>query len=292
VAQWFPKKRNSVSFKTHGIAVLVMAIFGMTWPAFGYVLQGPHLLLLMTDNFGRAKNLIVDQTLIIFNQTVPGEVEEISETLTYRFSSAFRSDSQSAKMHRIHVDTIDDTITVYDEKVSLDDNNLFDRYKDLLLFRSRLLLQERLTDLGVDIKTTSLGRFEQEPVFILGAQYSDESLPQVWIEKETFRPIRWLIPQADINENTSLFEIRYLQWEQHEGMWYPMRIQCFQDEQLTREIMVNQVAVNAKNSEAVFDIAYLKMRYALEEEPQHETPGSEAKDDIQKVIDDFKKRYE
>jgi hypothetical protein len=293
VIRYFTTKRRGVSFKTICIAVLAAAIFGIAQlPAFAYVLQGPHLLLLMTDNFGRAKNLIVHQTLNIFDQTMPGEVEEISETLTYRFSSAFRSDSQSTKMHRIHVDTIDDTITVYDEKVSLNDDNLSDRYKDLLLFRSRVLLQERLVDLGVDLKMTSLGRFEQRPVFILGAQYPDESLPQVWIEKETFRPIRWLIPQTDATGNNSLFEIRYLQWEQHEGMWYPMQIQCFQDQQLTREILVGQMAVNAVDSETIFDIEYLKMRYALEEEPQHEVPASETKDAIQKVIDDFKKRYE
>lgn len=292
MARRFTKKQHLVFLKTCFAVVVAAVFFGMASPLFGYVLQGPHLLKLMTENLGRAKNLVVHQTLLIFDPTTPGAFEEVSETLSYRFPAAFRSDSRSDRLSRIHVDTIEDSITVYDGKISLNGDELFDRYKDLLLFRSRVLLQERLSGWGVDPAVTSFGRYEQEPVIILGARYPDESIPQVWIDKETFRPIRWLIPQLDMNSQVTLYEFRYLQWEQHHKMWYPMKIQCYQGEQLIREMLVDQLSLADKNSEDLFNVEYLKMRYALQETPAQETPASDTQDDIQKMIEDFKKRYE
>ena len=281
VVWFFVQKTGAGSLRGCVIAMLSAAILAMVQlPAFGYVLEGPHLLWLMTHNSGKANTLVVHQTLMVYDSTLPGAIEEISETLSYRFSDAFRSDSHSEKMNRIHVDTRDDTLTVYDEKVSLDDHHLFDRYKDLLLFRSRVLLQERLATLGVNVGLTSLGRFEQAPVVILGAEYPDESLPQVWIDKQTFRPIRWLIPQTDANENTALFEIRYLQWQQFDGLWYPMQIQCFQDRQLIREMRVQTLAANEAISDDLFDIGYLRARYALQEAPGQDLPVLVPQDDI------------
>ena len=274
------------------MVVLALALIGMTTPAIGYVLRGPHLLKLMTENMGRTQNLVVDQTLLIFDPTTPGAFEEVSETLTYRFPTAFRADSRSDMLNRIHVDTIDDSITVYDEKISLGGDELFDRYKDLLFLRSRVLLQERLAELGMDPSVSSLGRYEKSPIFVLGAQYPDESVPQVWIEKESFRPVRWLIPYVETDNQVALFEIRYLEWERHHNMWYPMKVQCYRGGQLIREILVEQLMLAGSPSDEMFDIDYLRMRYARPEGAATETPAQDTRDDIQKVIEDFKRRYE
>ncbi len=279
------------------LMVLVFLMVGIVQlPAHGYVLRGSHLLSLVTQALGRAKNLAVHQTLIVYDNAVPGALEEISETLTYRFSNAFRSDSTSTTgVHRIHVDTLDDNVTIYDGAISSGEDPLYDSYKDLLLFRSRTLLQERMAGFGVDPTVTSLGRFEGKPVFVIGAQYPDELRSQVWIEKETFRPLRWLIPQTDVEDSFRLFEFRYSQWEQFEGIWYPMNLQCFQDGRLIREIMVNRLELAALDLKDQFDTHYLRMRYAPGPGIQGEDPLRDSLDsdqEIQQVIDDFKKRYE
>ena len=37
------------------------------------------------------------------------------------------------------------------------------------------MLSERLSDLGVDISISSLGKFEGQPAFVVGAEYPDET---------------------------------------------------------------------------------------------------------------------
>jgi hypothetical protein len=193
---------------------------------------------------------------------------------------------------RIHVDTLDNVLTVVDGHVSLQDESRFDRYPDLLLFHSRTLLQERLARRGIDTMVTSLGRFDGEPVYILGAQYPDMTTPQIWIDKETFWPLRLLIPMSDREGNTSILEFRYLLWQKNQKLWYPMRIECYEDDQLIREMTVSQMVVNPSIPDGFFDIEGLAWQYGGDFYREEELPTSDPQDDIQKALDDFKKRYE
>ena len=329
-----------------------------------YVLQGPHIIELMTAKLGAAESLFVSQKVVFYitqlqpesvsenegaedvpaapnspdsqqaaplsdesdvlepdfasENDSPGDVKnsanppddqqalpdqtafapvqtetiQIDESLRYLFSEAFRSDSVSDDNQRIYVFRDGQTLTVIDGVISSGAETRFDLYKDLLLFRSHEVLSARLSDLGIDISLSSLGKFEGQPAFVVGAEYPDETLPQVWIDMETFQPLRMIIPSGSASYSTDFLEIRYSRWQKIGKIWYPMRIEFIQDGATVRTIEVNGYQVDPDFSKDVFDIARLKLEYrepVLTPDLPDETDGLS---EVQKTIERFKKIFE
>jgi hypothetical protein len=231
-----------------------------------------------------------DQTA--FFAPVQTETIQLDESVRYVFSEAFRSDSVSDDKQRIYVFRDGQTLTVIDGVISSGAGTRFDLYKDLLLYRSRELLSERLSDLGVDISLSSLGKFEGQPAFVVGAEYPDQTLPQVWIDMETFQPLRMIIPSGSASYSTDFLEIRYSQWQKIGKIWYPMRIEFIQDGATVRTIEVNGYQVDPDFSKDVFDIARLKLEYRQPVQAPDRTGETDGLSEVQKTIERFKKIFE
>jgi outer membrane lipoprotein-sorting protein len=253
-----------------------------------YVLPGPFLLKLMTKNLGIADRLLVTQKLVLHDDNPNKNADELSETLKFMFPETFRSDIVSENIKRIRILSDSSVFTVIDGKISDEPENSYDHYKDLILFRSREILQERLSTLGVDVKVVSLGRFQGKPAYVLGAQYPDETSPQVWLDKETFLPFRWIMT----SDATQTLEVLYLNWKKSDHTWYPMHIEFFSNGNMVREIHVKDIKVNPSFQADLFDIQQLKSRYPEEEIPAEPKDGEkEELDEVQKTIEEFKKIY-
>ena len=252
-----------------------------------YVLPGPFLLKLMAQNLGDADRLLVTQELILHDDNPNVNTDELSETLKFKFPKTFRSDIVSENIQRIRILSDSRIITVIDGKISDEPENSYDHYKDLILYRSREILQERLSNLGVDVKVTSLGRFQGKPAYVLGALYPDETSPQVWLDKKTFLPFRWIIT----SNATQNLEVLYLNWKKLNRTWYPMRIDFFSNANLVREIHVQDIKVNPSFQADSFDIQQLKSRYPLDAPAEPKNDVKEELDEVQKTIDEFKNIY-
>jgi outer membrane lipoprotein-sorting protein len=252
-----------------------------------YVLPGPYLLKLMTQNLGIANRLLVTQKLVLHDDNPNMSADELSETLKFKFPKTFRSDIVSENIQRIRILSDRSVFTVIDGKISDEPENSYDHYKDLILFRSREILQERLSNLGVDVKVTSFGRFQGRPAYVLGAQYPDETLPQVWLDKKTFLPFRWIIT----GNATQNLEVLYLDWKKLNRTWYPMRIEFFSNGNLVREIHVQDIKVNPSFQADLFDIQQLKSLYPQDAPAEPKNGDKEELDEVQKTIDEFKNIY-
>lgn len=260
-------------------------------PANCYVLQGPHLLDLMIKKYGNAKKLLVSQNLIFYDNTKQMGAVKINETLSYVFPEEFRSDILSENTKKIHVVSKDQTLTIIDGKITDDFQSVFDIYKDLILYRSRTLLQKKLGMLGVDGSISSLGRFHGKIAYIIGAQYPDESVPQVWIDKDTFTPIRWIISKKTENGSQDTTEFRYVEWKMFANNWYPMHIEIYQNNTLLREIVVDNIDITPSFSEDFFNIKKLQSAYIEAGQTGQKQSDPEELSEIQKTIEEFKKIY-
>jgi hypothetical protein len=69
-----------------------------------------------------------------------------------------------------------------------------------------------------------------------------------------------------------------------------MRIECYENEQLVREMVAEELVVDPPFQSGDFDVDMLRDRYRDAEDTAD--ADSEGKSDIQKALDDFKKRYE
>jgi outer membrane lipoprotein-sorting protein len=261
-------------------------------PTNAYVLPGPYILKLMTQNLGKAKSLLVSQTLAIHDESPQKIGVELSETLRYVFPEKFRSDTLSENVIRIHVLSKGKAVTVIDGKIADESDNRYDRYKDILLFKPMEMLKDKLSLLGVDVTVSSLGRFQGKPAYVLGAQYPDETTPQVWLDKDTFRPFRWIMTNKAGESQENSIEVRYLEWNKVHHTWYPMRIEVFMAGILVREIHVQNIKVNPSFSKELFDIKHLKSLYPQVAPAEKEQENKEDLNEVQKTIEDFKKLYE
>jgi outer membrane lipoprotein-sorting protein len=267
-----------------------------------YVLSGPHILDLMIKKLGRTKRLQVNQTLIVYPTTpniqtdiqpdIQKDPVELTETLSYRFPEHFRSDIITKDSHEIHIVDSGEWLTVRDEKIVSTTQSIFYIYKDLLLYRSRILLGQQLPLHGIELSVSSLGRFEGRIVYIIGAKYPDDSVSQIWIDKHSFMPLRLIIVSKDDNNLTQYTEYRYLNWHKTDGTWYPMQIELYNGGNLARMIKVEEVKAVSSFPDNFFDTAHLKSEYQPIVPDIIDSNDTDDLNEIKKTIEDFKKIFE
>jgi len=261
-------------------------------PTHAYVLHGYHLLDLMRREMGTARSLEVIQKLTIQESVLPTEAMAVQETVSYRFPVAFRSEFASAVGEHIQIFSNGRALTVVDGHIVSDTESEFDHYKDIFLFNTRELLIKCLSQLGVAADVSSVGRFQGRIAYVLGAQYPDETVPQLWLDKETFRPMRWLLKPASAGNLSEALEVRYGDWRKVSSIWYPERIEFYLGDRLLRRMQVQRTRVNPKFSNRLFDVAYLKSIYPYAAVPPPAQGESGGKNDIQRTIDRFRKLFE
>ncbi len=283
----YKKHKKTITFLI-SIAVLLWYFV----PANAYVLQGPHLLELMAQNLRKTKSLFVSQKLIFYDESFEDGKIELKETLKYIFPEKFRSDIVSKNSKRIHVVSKGRSLTVIDEKTVAGHETIFDRYKDIFLYNSRSALLQRLVQLDINVSVSSIGRFQNKPVYVLGAQYPDESISQIWLNKDTFRPFRWIINIKKPGGRWDSLEVKYFKWRKIGKIWYPMHIEFYQDDNLIRMIEVDEIKVDPGFSAGLFDINHLRSIYPRDDQVPPKQEQSEGLSEVQKMIEEFKKIYE
>lgn len=275
------------------LILCIILIGAFRSPTRAYVLPGPFILEMMAKKtIGKADRILVKQTLNVFPSDPAGEPVKVDETLRYIFSVAFRSDMISKYAHRVHVATTTESVTVLDQTILSDSETRFDQYKDVFLYNTRQLLEKKLTSFGIDFSISSLGRFENRIAFILGSEYSDKSKSQIWIEKETFRPVRLLLADSENSEQQSYFEIRYLDWIDTEDIRYPRRIEFYRSNRLIRTIDVKKIQTDPYFPAHLFDISALKAAFTASRPPLSESGEADEVNEVKKTIEEFKKIYD
>lgn len=230
---------------------------------------------------------------VVEPDAVEPDVIEMDESLRYLISKAFRSDIVTDDNQRIHIFQNGDALTIIGGVVRTTPQTRFDLYKDILLFRSRPELVDRLMYLNVDVSVTSLGRFEGQIAYVIGAQYPDESVDQLWVDQATFRPLRWIIADGASGFQPNPLEVRYHDWWQlNDTFWYPMRIGFYQNNQLVREIKVQRYEVDPSFSRDLFDIQQIRSTYPQAAPAVSSSAESESISEVQRTIEEFSKMFE
>ena len=258
-----------------------------------YVLPGPYILELAAEKSGKVKKLFISQKVFLYNTGIMDETIEAEEIIRCMPPDVFRSDISSETGDKIFVESSGQNITIIDDEITTDNvQTLFDHYIYILLCRYPVYFQEKLSLLGIDVSISSLGRFQDKIAYVLGAQYPEKTPPQLWIEKNTFRPLR-LIPANKNGQKLNVpFEIRYNMWQQTDGFWYPMHIEFYQNNILAREIHVDKIKVNPFFPEDLFDIEHLKSIHLPSEPAKQQGFESKELEDVQKTIEEFRKIFE
>ena len=267
----------------------ILCISAVSVPlAHGHVPDAKRLLQLLSNKLGMVDTLEVVQNLHIASTGDRDVRVDLSETVRYRFPESYRSDITGKDIWRIFLEKEDRLLIVTDGRISSGVKTWFDRYRDLLCPRSAPLLQDLLNEWGVDTSITSLGRINGTPVYVLGAQYPDKTSSQLWIDKNSLLPMRWLVADTGGFSSDIFGEIHYLKWGKSGDIWYPMVVRFFQNDRLVREICVKQVKSGEPIEEKWFDIEKLHDRYASSETI---LPSVHTIEEVQRAIREFTARF-
>ena len=273
------------------IGLFCVLCAGGILPAHAYVLDAAQILDKTVKAIGSTGAAVIQQSLILHAAAGDGDAPRIAETVRYLFPGRFRSDIQSENVHKIQAVSFGDRVTVINEQLPAEGEEWFDRYKDLMLYRTAAPLEALLSEAGVDTTVSSFGRFDGRQAFIIGAHYPDESVPQLWVDKTTFVPFRWIVSGRDPVTARDLREIRYQGWHKSGGVWYPMRIAFFVNEALAREIQIDGIQFQPTLPEDQFDVSRLRMSVQPRITVPVETDGGGA-EEVHRTIEDFKQIYE
>ncbi len=255
-----------------------------------YILKGEHVLQLMIEKNNLPVKLFVNQKISFFDPGIEAINTEYEQKVRYRIPEEFRSDiAADDGLKRIQVVSSDNSLTVIDGRIVAESEMWVDHYKDIFFYRDRKRLVEKLDSLGINFSVTSLGRYNGVICYVLGAEYPDESVPQLWVAKESFQPVRWIFEVTDEQGVVEQKEIRYGDWKIHYKTWYPSKIEFFQGQNLIQSISVMQVEINPPFPVDLFDIEQLKIFYSA---GVGEEKDSKVQNDIEKRIEEFKKIYE
>jgi len=234
-----------------------LVLLGQAMAARAYVLPAEKILSFMIHKLGSARTLVVSQKTVLYDPELRGGIRELRETLYYRYPDGFRSEVRSRGLEQLRVVNQDGALIVINGEIVGERENPFDHFKDPLLYREMGLLRDRLSKLGINLQVVSLGRFNDKICYVIGGRYPDESVPQLWIDKKDFRPVRLLLKVDD--EDPSLRGIEYAHYtDPDKGNSYPGHILFFENGTLVRMHVLDTMEINPHVPDELFDVAYLK----------------------------------
>ena len=171
----------------------------------------------------------------------------------------------------------------------------YDLYKEPLLYRNSQLLMDRLSLAGVKTDTCSLGYWQGKVAYVIGAQYPDESVPQLWVEKNTFLPIRFIVTRTVPGRFQESLEVQYSEWQgllvqdgkkiRHR---YPGRIIFVSQERIISQRTLVNYAMNPSFPSDAFDILRMKKAYQLAPHLRETAPISQEMEGVRKALEVFK----
>ena len=266
--------------------------------AYAYVLPAPYLLERVSTGIQPATGFEASKTLRIEKAEPDGDENHRSGrqsfdlVVSFRHPSEFRADIRGDDFEHIYVSSAGRHITLVDNVIAGRSGQWIYDFKGLFLHRSREDLTENLRAMGVRTGISSIGRLDGGIFFVVGAQYPDITVPQLWIDRERFLPVRLVVAGAPGEEEPPAAEIRFSRWSRQDGMRYPAEMTFFENGTEIQRITLGQLDTEPAFDAGRFDISELEA--AAKSEKQDVSPDAtpEISDEIREEIEAFRRIFE
>lgn len=112
-----------------------------------------------------------------------------------------------------------------------------------------------LKSVGINTRSVNLGIYGddvRESAFIIGAKAWESDKAQLWIDRESYQPVRLVIYDESGGERVR-YESRYLGYGSPAGgVWFPETIENYRNGELVRRSRLNEVRTNENLPESMF----------------------------------------
>ena len=273
-------------------------------PVFAYAVPAWKIVQMAQEKNLPVSSLQVSRQTMLFERVFPDGKMEVREELYFHPTRGFRAEIKTQTGDKIYVTDGRSAIMVVNGKIVGED--VFDG-TFLQLFLSRREKEENqqaLRRIGIEDSSVSLGRMEGRVVIIIGAAPGDLSKPQIWVDKETLLPLRFI--GTDYFYRNGAFVIQDLSdhFQADGAVWLPRVARSFMKSVLIRTSIVLRTQTNLSIPDAFFDIAHIRASYPYREQestrnkiPVSPTSGASSADqpeterepevDVDKLFSDF-----
>lgn len=223
-----------------------------------FVPQAPHLLHLVMEKIKQPVGIEAFQIRKFFNYENSEDIYvELDEKLIYLLPNQLRSQILSEVTTNFYVESDFEFIKISDGTVSSRDKPLVEQYTDILLYRDHETLLTQLDLSGIDTSKVSFQRYNDKVCYVIGSsQEKGKNFPGLWIEKETFLPLKYVI-----EKNSQRVEILYYNWQKVSRTMYPMQIYIFLNDKFFALIDVKTFDLRSGFSPTLFNIDLIENLY-------------------------------
>lgn len=257
-----------------------------------FVPQTSHLLYLVVKKIRVPRGLTVSQTRTIAAVPQTGEDAvqnakiSLVETLSYLFPNRLRSDINTGAVNRFYILSGERFVKVINGQVSDLEKSVGEFYTDPLLYRDYDRLAKVLANAGVNVEKVTLQRLDKNICWFIGEPaYGGEATPGLWIGKDSFFPVRYLIQRSG-----RTIDVRYDDWYRVSKSWYPRVTRIFVDGELFANIHVDRMVLTPGLSASLFDVGGILDRYPRKRDA--DTQNGHSIETLDTEIDTFNKLYD
>jgi len=236
-------------------AILLVLVVTLPISASGYIPSADFIIKMMLKGKRGVNEIRVEQIATIFDEDFGFEDIEVSEVIYLKFPDRYRLDinfpyeKKSIISHKGK-----SVIIVGGEAISdmPDEENVF---LEFFVIQSVDKIFEFLHSKDINTERMGLGRFDGKIAYIIGAKEGETNFPQLWIDRDTFLPTRFMVEKN--NEDSAVtYEIRFSNYRHIDGkLWYPSTIEFLYDNRLIMRYQTEKVVVNTYIPDDLFDIS-------------------------------------
>jgi len=283
-----PYKTKSKAKKIVFVGFLFSMIFSQFFPAFGYLLPPQYILEFMLKKQGKNLGLEIIQEVQFFDEDFPDGKRQINETVYLRKPWKFRVDGKYSDSNQIWVNDGTRFVIITDGFLTEEGKLNHSLLRELFTADSSKKLMTRMAKAGIDSSIISLGRKGENLIYIIGSKEGDLSIPQLWVMKDTFRPVRLLVNEK-INGKDMILDARFEEFGRNGPSWYPGLIEIYYDNVLLAAQRVLKANPRSKLSEKLFDLKEIKKQYPRAKKVQRGMVISSSR--IRESLDLLKKKF-
>jgi hypothetical protein len=248
-------------------AIFVGAIIILA-PAFSlsYIMPPQQILQLMEDNFSGFKSQLITQVV---------ETGINEEGVTSRFIK-----------ERLWIRAADGALLVKTEETVNDRKKWDYGYRLLFLSHNQAGLNRILTQLGIDIETVGLERFDGHVAYRIGKK--EPGYPKLFIDKERLLPLFIAYFPREMDP-LRWIGIRFKGYQKTDNGWYPSEINRFENGQLIERYSVLNLEANKATPPSFFRSS---ARGSKEEGSVIEGSESPEEERLRRIIRSFEEEYQ
>ncbi len=107
---------------------------------------------------------------------------------------------------------------------------------------------------GIDTSVVSLGRLNRKPIYVVGATHLNPEKPQIWFDKRSYLPVRWLVYSGGGQKGTPI-EVRLTDYgSSPAGSIYPHILETYRGGEFVSRSTVLESKTNQSIPESLFQL--------------------------------------